>query len=169
MSLFSIKQNNKRGFALFIAVITAGILLLIAVAISDLSYKEQIITISAKESKEAFYAADTGLECALYWDVIHGNFVEGGDGNEITCSGETEVISSQMGVGKDGSVGPIEFGGAGGSDYCFTITVEKAYNPTDGVTDTCITSFGYNNCNTSDPRRLERALEVKYGHAIPAC
>lgn len=164
MSQFLLKHNTKRGIALFIAVITAGVLLLIAVAISDLSYKEQIITTSAKESKEAFYAADTGLECALYWDAIQGAFVGNTSGYEIFCDGEGESLN-QIPLNTTGETPDIEFGDESSppnSEYCFTVKIYKTYNAGTGITSTRVLSRGYNNCNTSDPRRLERALEANY-------
>ncbi|HXK40184.1 MAG TPA: LamG domain-containing protein [Candidatus Paceibacterota bacterium] len=61
----------RRGFTLFYAVLTASLLLAIGIAIFNITYKELILSSGARESSNAFYAADTGLECALYWDLRH--------------------------------------------------------------------------------------------------
>ncbi len=66
------KKNYKKGIALFIAVIAVSALMLISLAISDISYKEQIISYSGRDSKVAFYSADAGLECSLFHDLKGG-------------------------------------------------------------------------------------------------
>jgi Tfp pilus assembly protein PilX len=63
----AIKQNN-RGFALLIAVIFMSVMLAFGLALASLSYKQQVLASSAIQSQYAFYAADAGLECALYAD-----------------------------------------------------------------------------------------------------
>lgn len=63
----AIKQNN-RGFALLVAVIFMSVMLAFGLALASLSYKQQVLASSAIQSQYAFYAADAGLECALYAD-----------------------------------------------------------------------------------------------------
>jgi Tfp pilus assembly protein PilX len=62
---------KQRGFTLFYAVLVSSLLLAIGVAIFNITFKELILSSGARESVNAFYAADTGLECALYWDLRH--------------------------------------------------------------------------------------------------
>lgn len=64
---------HTKGFTLFYAVLTASLLLAIGIAIFNITFKELILSSGARESANAFYAADTGLECALYWDLRHGS------------------------------------------------------------------------------------------------
>lgn len=61
----------RRGFTLFYAVLTSSLLLAIGLAIFNITFKELVLSSGARESSNAFYAADTGLECALYWDLRH--------------------------------------------------------------------------------------------------
>lgn len=61
-------KNKKRGFALFIAVIFMSVMLSFGLALGSLGYKQAVLASSAIESQYAFYAADAGLECALYAD-----------------------------------------------------------------------------------------------------
>jgi len=61
-------KNKKNGFALIIAVIFMSVMLTLGLALSSLGYKQQILASTAIESQYAFYAADAGLECALYAD-----------------------------------------------------------------------------------------------------
>ena len=51
------------------AVLTASVLLAIGLSIFNLTVKELVLSSSGRESQFAFYAADTGAECALYWDL----------------------------------------------------------------------------------------------------
>jgi hypothetical protein len=58
----------KRGFTMFFAVLVAGLTLSIGVAIYDLVTRELALSQTTAESQYAIYMADTGSECALYWD-----------------------------------------------------------------------------------------------------
>src|SRR6185369_14936182 len=61
-------SNNQKGFALLFAVLVSSVLLAIGVSIFNLTVKELALSASGRESQFSFYAADTGAECALYWD-----------------------------------------------------------------------------------------------------
>jgi Tfp pilus assembly protein PilX len=64
----AIKKIYSRGFTLLIATIFMSVMLMFGLALASLSYKQQMLASSAIESQYAFYAADSGLECALYAD-----------------------------------------------------------------------------------------------------
>jgi Tfp pilus assembly protein PilX len=59
----------KKGFTLFIAMIVMATLLLVSSTIAALAVRGSFIYSTARESQKAFYAADSGMECALFWDV----------------------------------------------------------------------------------------------------
>lgn len=61
-------MKNKNGFVLLISVIFMSVMLTLGLALSSLGYKQQILASTAIESQYAFYAADAGIECALYAD-----------------------------------------------------------------------------------------------------
>lgn len=64
-------MKNKRfqkGFTLFVSLIVTSLLLAIAFSLSDIVLKQLIFSQSARQSQISFYAADSGAECALYWD-----------------------------------------------------------------------------------------------------
>ncbi len=72
ISCFEFRASERqRGFTLFYAVLISSLLLAIGLAIFNITFKEVILSSGARESANAFYAADTGLECALYWDLKH--------------------------------------------------------------------------------------------------
>lgn len=63
----NLKKNNS-GIALLISVLVSSIFFVIAAAVFKIALIEFILSATGKESQFAFYAADTGAECALYWD-----------------------------------------------------------------------------------------------------
>jgi hypothetical protein len=162
------KINKTAGFTLFIALVIASTLLLVSVGIVNLAVRGALISSIAKESQNAFYAADTGVECALYWDVKNPGrnasaFVPASVQN-INCNGTTLVHGSTLirtRLGNNAtSTFSINFANFS-ETYCATVSVAKVQ--TGAVVVTKIESKGYNkSCTTSDPRRVERAVRVTY-------
>lgn len=60
---------QKKGFVLAFSLLISSIVLVLAFGIFNILLKQIILTGSAKDSQIAFYAADAGAECALYWDT----------------------------------------------------------------------------------------------------
>lgn len=153
------KNLYNQGFTLFVAIVITGALLLISTSIVNLAFKQSLISNSGRESQMAFYAADTGMECALYWDVKN----PGGDQSAFSTTTSSLISCNKDGVnpGNEWTVG-----GASQSEinltflpdtYCATVTVTKNLNGT-----TLIESLGYNTCDPSNPRRVERAVRASY-------
>ncbi|HMP67535.1 MAG TPA: hypothetical protein PKA60_02190 [Candidatus Paceibacterota bacterium] len=63
------KENKKEGFTLLFAVLVSVLILAVGSTIINLAIKQIIISGSARESQYAFYASNTGIECAIYWDL----------------------------------------------------------------------------------------------------
>lgn len=88
---FQFSIHDSRGVTLFIAIVIMGILLFISFAVVNIAIKSTIFASSGRDSQLAFYAADAGLECALYWD----NRVGGGSAfsdpsvTSINCGSKT--------------------------------------------------------------------------------
>jgi Tfp pilus assembly protein PilX len=93
-------HSKDSGFALLFAVITTSILLLVSFVVADLAYKELILTSTGQQSQIAFYTADSGIECALYWDLKNPNnpgisaFATSTPG-AVTCNSQTVVAGSE--------------------------------------------------------------------------
>lgn len=64
--------NLKKGIAIYIAIVAVSAMVLMAFAISDIAFKEQVISYSGRDSRVAFYAANAGIECVLYHDFGGG-------------------------------------------------------------------------------------------------
>ncbi len=80
---------TNRGFVLLLAVLVSGILLALGVALYNIASKELILSSSGRDSQFAFYAADSGIECALYWDAKHDAFATTSSLTQVTCGSGT--------------------------------------------------------------------------------
>ena len=166
MNIRKINSNNithsfsskDRGFTIFVAIVITGTLLLVATGIVTISVRQLFLTSSARDSQYAFYAADTGVECALYWDIKNPS------GNTAFATSTVSSIHCNQDAANTGNV--FNVGGLPTSTftitflpkpYCATISVSKAANGS-----TTIESRGYNTCSSIDPRRVERAVRVTY-------
>ncbi|MFA4975271.1 MAG: hypothetical protein WC839_02790 [Candidatus Paceibacterota bacterium] len=166
-----IKNNikNNKGFVILFAVVLSSIILAVALNIVDILLKEVKFSASARDTNNAFFAADTGAECALFNDKSSGNsfLVEGGSG-VVNCLDKNipVVCLDNNSVPFVGSCHywsfPI-FGLNSGEKGCATVTVDKRIFPT-----TVIISKGYNNGGTNlnfctpDSNSVERVLELNY-------
>lgn len=61
--------NRKSGFTLLFAVLVSVLVIAVGVSMISIALKQIILSGSGRESQYAFYASNTGLECALYWDL----------------------------------------------------------------------------------------------------
>ncbi|MDP2641713.1 MAG: PilX N-terminal domain-containing pilus assembly protein [bacterium] len=150
---------KDRGFTLFIAVVIMGTLLLIATGVVNLAFRQSLISASGRESQHAFYAADTGIECALYWDIQNPSGVSAfstSTGSTIFCNRDGNNPDNEWVVGGayTSVINRIDFLP---DPYCAIVTVTKS---DDG--STVIESRGYNTCDSSDTRRVERAVRATY-------
>jgi len=96
------KRNSQPGYALFTSILLTGTLIIIAYATTNFSLKQLLLTTSGAESHAAFYVADTGVECALYWDLKNGAtsaFDPNAPAANITCGGASNVVTSTSGGG----------------------------------------------------------------------
>jgi hypothetical protein len=95
MKFFKIKNQNK-GFVALFAVFLTIIVLAITIGIANISYKEQLLSSSAREANTAFFAADSGAECALYYDQSAppaGDFFNLNGTPDVKCFGDTGGVT----------------------------------------------------------------------------
>lgn len=149
----------KKGFTLFIALVMMGTLLLIASAVVTIAVKQSFISTSGRESQHAFYAADTGIECALYWDVKNPSGASAFStttGSTIFCNKDANNQNNQWVVGGSyvSVINRINFLP---DPFCAVVTVTKGVNGS-----TQIDSLGYNTCDPGSSRRVERAVRASY-------
>lgn len=68
-SMLHARCSMTGGFTLFYSLILISLLVALGLAIFNITYKQLILSSGVRNSAQAFYAADTGLECALFWDL----------------------------------------------------------------------------------------------------
>jgi hypothetical protein len=151
---------KNRGFTLFIAIVIMGTLLLISAGMVSLAVRQALISASGRESQAAFYAADTGIECALYWDVQNPSGVSGfatTSTSQINCNNQIKTVGGSAVVVGGFAVSTFTFN-FDPDPPCVIVSVFKAMNSS----ATRIESKGYNTCDPTNPRRVERALRASY-------
>jgi hypothetical protein len=159
------------------AVLVSSVLLSIGLSIFNLTIKELSLSSSGRESQFSFYAADSGAECALYWDFKGENIFATSSSQtphspaSPDCAGV--VINTDSYISDSSSAKtrfafeiPNTFGGVA-ANYCVQVLVSKSVN--NNIITTTIDSRGYNTgsavnneCQSSDPNRVERALQIRY-------
>lgn len=134
------RKLSGSGFVLLFAVTISAILLAIALGVAQVALKEVNFSTSAKDTNDAFFSADTGIEYALYEDKV---------GKYPASNNTSETI------------GGLSSGGQG----CVIVTIVKTAFP---ATATFIAK-GYNNGGGGVPgtctppqNSVERELQVRY-------
>lgn len=157
-------KHKQSGYAILYTVVIISIIMTIATGLSNSVNKELILSSVAKDSQAAFYEADMATECALLLVKTPG-----GVANLLPTPG-----TFSCGVDKDGN--PISFNIIGPSSGvyavvpplsilndnqpCFSMDVKEGLIVGDGTS--VINVFGYSSCLSSNKRRVERSLQVKY-------
>ncbi len=150
--MLTINKMKNEGFTLLISIMVMGTLLLIASGVVSLAFKQSLISSSGRESQNAFYAADTGMECAIYWDIKNSSGQSAfatTTGSQIVCNNQTMIVG--------GSSQSVFTFNLSPEPYCAIVKVTKNADNT-----TLIESKGYNTCDVSNPRRVERAVRASY-------
>jgi hypothetical protein len=165
----------SEGFVLLFSVLVSSILLAVGLGIFSIAYKELLLSSSDRESQIAFYAADSGAECAIYWDAVHpgcsdgvvgfvdagGVAVDADSSGAPTCAGvDINDSWTVTGSGVPPIVATFDITLSDGS--CAKVTVTKDYSTTYGRPITQINSRGFNTCSSGAARRAERGLRLTY-------
>ena len=162
---------QKKGFAIMFAVLIASLLATLGVALAGLALKELALSSSGRESQFSFYAADSGIECARFWDIsdIFSSSTRPLSEN-ISCADFTDtpnsitvtkIFSSASNADSATSTFQVNLD----SGKCAIVSVVKNGLASGLICDvrTSIQSWGYNVCpGTVSPLRVERAIRVKY-------
>lgn len=184
--------KNNKGFTLLFAVIVSTLVLAVGGSIINIALKQVILSGVGRDSQYAFYAANTGIECALYWDITglisgRGGFATSSvstatgpagcagtlnifDTDSVEDGGAEFKVTSSVTV--DWTTDDVtqstfklrDFKNIDGDplEYCADVIVYKAVDNGGYVSATRIQSRGYNTCDIENPRRIERGLEMSY-------
>ncbi|MES2023142.1 MAG: hypothetical protein V4439_00470 [Patescibacteria group bacterium] len=166
MIIKNTKKFFKKGFVLLFAMVLSSIVLAIAFGVANIALKEINFSTSAKDTNEAFFASDVGVECALYLGKDPSAFgFTGTDSSKITpsCAGTTLNLSEP---GPSWIFSLLALGSEGKSCALVSVFVDTNIIPS----KTKIISKGYSNgiidgntftCSPG-PNSVERELEVNY-------
>ena len=166
-------KKEDKGFALLFSVLISSLIMTIGLSILSISIKELAISIASKQSVHAFYAADSGLECAKYWDLKQGyilNLVDkeagtiGRTGSSITCGGGTSQPLGDIIPSTDSystTFNNATVGTKTDNDQAnFDVTITKTWHDSiHSQIDTTIVSTGH---NSTGGDRVERAIQQTY-------
>lgn len=161
--MINIQKHNRRsrqarlqaGFTIFFATLVASLALAIGLAIYDITVRQLSLSTTVTQSQYAIFAADSGIECALYWDskyqgggsAFTGSYGAGTPKVIVLTSGTSWTVPSDWnngantieviggGGGGSGGLGMVESGSGGGGG---------AYSKVSNVTLTPNASVSYN-------------------------
>lgn len=152
--------HTQKGFVILFTVLISSIILMIGLGIFSIAFRETILSSTARESIYSLYAADSGIECALFEQSKPNGGVLSGNGGVINC-GTIETV-----VGDGTSSNPYTFKmGVEEKSYCTKVTVFDFGNTRRVV------SQGYNICSldsepADSPLLVERVLDVVFNLGI---
>jgi len=166
------KFHTQRGFTLLLAALIASVVLALGSSIFNIARKQVTLSSLGRESQFAFYAADTGAECALYWDVRFDAFgvavpltaptCDGKALNETVTAGNRSAAPYTMSFQIDMFVNADGIAGNGDDNgYCTSVSVQKR----ETSPFTVIRSDGYStSCALKDSsaRSLQRSVVLQY-------
>lgn len=174
-------KKYSRGYTIFFATLVSSLALAIGLAIYDLTVRTLSLSGVTAQSQYAIYAADTGAECALYWD---SKYPAGSGSMFATSTGSSAAALATYCNGMDirSAAAPTNFAVLAGSNYATTTFFmqfpSQTYNAAsiapcakvevgkylrDERMFTVILSHGYNNgCSAAGQNRVERILRVYY-------
>ncbi len=163
-------KKRQRGFALLIAVIFMSVMLSFGLALGSLGYKQEVLASSAIESQYAFYAADAGLECALYADQGQGQNIfaytdYNGNPKSIMCDGTTFLVTQVQSTSQLVSTARLSLDSTTSHPRCADVTIYKPA-PGSGL-QTYLFSQGYDiSCDTVEnpgsARFVSRGIDIFY-------
>lgn len=145
-----------RGFTLLMAVLISSVLLALGYEIYNLAVKEVTLSSAGRESQFAFFAADSGIECALHADSKLDAFATSSSITSVNCGIATSSLTRAVNGTDYITTFAITLGG-GTNTQCVNVRVTRK-----DPKRTIIESYGHNTCNLANPVRLERAIRVTY-------
>jgi Tfp pilus assembly protein PilE len=180
--------KNNKGFTLLFASLIVSLILSISLAIAHISLSQIILSSAGKESQKAFYNADSGLECAMYYEYnvqradgtpyFATSSISNPSGSTLNCAGNDAVLISTTRPSNDPSattttsfsINPPTFSSPTfGSWTClvdepsFEVKVSKTPNVTyPGAVNVLIEARGYNTCDDTNLKRVERGLYTRF-------
>jgi len=165
MSIFltHTKEQRSAGFALLYAVVVIAVLSSLGSVLSNLLVREADLSATSRQSSRAYYSADAGQECALYWDLQEDHFPAPpspppNDPDDIYCSGDSNISVNTATPDSDTNEYTFSISNNSINVCTGTITVTKTQTSDRLITE--IESLGENTCGSDFD--VQRALRTTY-------
>jgi hypothetical protein len=169
------QHTHEKGFILVYALLIAGVILSATGTMYAIHVKELKLSSISREATIAYYAAEEGAECALYWFLHGAQFALGESINGLAPSGNpltippttlpvAECAGQQLAMTTWGPEDGFWYAGTpGDSQPCAWVTVSLNSGPLTSICPDCtqIRSRGFNTCITS-AGQVERGYEIFY-------
>ena len=167
MIKFFNKNKKQKGYAILFTIVIVSAISVITAGLSNAAYKQLILSSLAKDSQAAFYQADTASDCALYADRVvaieHPELIL--NNSDWSCGDTSGANNLKFTNGTSGgfSIDP-KSPADGGSTPCFRIEVAKTTTGVspNAITTTKISAKGYNICDKTNLRTVEREIQTSY-------
>ena len=178
-SLFK-TASTSRGYTLLFAVLTAALVMGVAVFIVSISTKQFELSAIVRNSMYSFYAADTGIECVSL--AFDNATISTSTGATVACNAITPSAATfaTVGAGFPSPLSttaypvyqsqPINLDLSSSASIttgpCAVIVIYDGYDSTGTNHYTIADSRGYNHCTSSHvpdssvPGTVERALRI---------
>ena len=176
-----LQSGLTSGYILLLTLLIISILLAMSFGIYTISIKEIVLASFLRDSQQAFAAASSGAECALYWDrvpsllnpqlgITYTIFATGtiptlyqipsNLSNAVCNNGQSNIQLSLISVTgwtvtTTVTTGTTAFLLNFSNGSCVDVVVTKTGNES-----TLVVSDGYNTCDTTFPRRTQREIVV---------
>lgn len=180
MRIQHFKKRNS-GFTLLFASLVVSLILSVGLAVASITLTQLTLSSAGRESQFAFYNADSGIECALHYEYnvprdddtpFFSSTDDSPPDNSIECAGQTIVIDtndvSRPDSNPNSTTTTTFFVNQPGAscekdEPSFQVKVQKSPSiQYPGATNVKIDSRGYNTCDETNPRRVERGLFVTF-------
>lgn len=152
-------KKKQKGYAILFTVVIVSIISLLVIGLSNTTFKQLILSVGARDSQIALFQSDMATECAFFADLN-----EIVDDTSIDCGVDDLGGPYTLDINKivNGNITTYNLNpeNESSSDPCFRISL--IYEDVAGGRNTTINASGYNICDKSNPRTVERTIQVKY-------
>lgn len=175
-------RSCRGGYTLLFAVLTATLVLGVAVFIVDVARKQHELSVAARNSIYSFYAADSLIECAVSavnwqspgFSSTTPSTLDCGSGTgalELVPDASISMPASLIAAPLKQQTGYVSLNFNTGSETlksCGQLTITTGKDPSSGEPMTIMDARGYNLCvstsptapDVSNPSTVERALRL---------
>jgi hypothetical protein len=154
--------NNRNlaregGYAILFAVVVVSIISMIAIGLSNTTYKQLVLSSLANDSQLSYYQSDTSTECALYADNVLN--MTSATSSPWSCGVSTSGSNMSFSISGSGANYVLTSSLVGTATPCFDFDVTKVGT---FPVATTIYARGYNSCEKTNPKTVEREIKVTY-------